>query len=68
MSSDAPVDRVLERVVEAIANQPSAESDEAENHVKCLHKFGYLSELPKSASIPEECFFCPKVVDCIAKQ
>ena len=68
MSTDAPLDRVLERVKEAIANQPTAESDKEKNHVKCLHNFGYLSKLNKSASIPEECFFCPKVVDCIAKQ
>ena len=69
MSADVPSDRVLERVVEAIANQSSAESDKEEkNHVKCLHRFGYLSKLDKSASIPEECFFCPKVVDCITKQ
>lgn len=68
MSTDVPVDKVLEKVVEAIANQPIAESDKEENQTKCLHHFGYLAELPKSSSIPEECFFCPKVVECIAKQ
>lgn len=68
MSTDVPVDKVLEKVVEAIANQPSAESGKEENKTKCLHHFGYLAELPKSSSIPEECFFCSKVVDCIAKQ
>ena len=68
MSTESPSDRVLEKVKEAIANQPNVESDKEENHVKCLHNFGYLSELPKSASIPEECFFCPKVVECIVKQ
>jgi hypothetical protein len=68
MSTEAPVDRVLEKVVEAIANQPSAESDKEKNsHVKCLHHFGYLSELPRTSSIPEECFFCPQVVKCIVK-
>ena len=69
MSTDVPSDRILERVVEAIANQPSAESDKEEkNQVKCLHHFGYLYKLDKNSSIPEECFFCPKVVDCITKQ
>ena len=68
MSTDAPVDRVLEKVMEAIANQPSEESGkDGKNQIKCLHHFGYLSELPKSSSIPEECFFCPQVVKCIVK-
>ena len=56
MSPDAPVDRVLEKVVEAIANQQSPESNKDEKTVSCFHHFGYLSELPKTASIPEECF------------
>ncbi len=69
MSTEVPLDRVLEKVREAIANQPTAESDKEEkNQIKCPHHFGYLSELPKSSSIPEECFFCPKVVECIAPQ
>jgi hypothetical protein len=68
MSTDVPVDKVLEKVVEAIANQPTAESDKEEKQTKCLHHFGYLAKLPKSSSIPEECFLCPKVVECIAKQ
>jgi hypothetical protein len=63
MSTEVPLDKVLEKVKEAIVNQPSEEK----NHVKCLHHFGYLSELPKNSSIPEECFFCPKVVNCIVK-
>ncbi len=31
---------------------------------KCLHHFGYLASLPKSAPIPQECLLC-KRVDCI---
>jgi hypothetical protein len=68
MSTDVPVDKVLEKVKEAIANQSTVESDKEENQIKCLHNFGYLSELPKSSQIPEECFFCPKIVECIAQQ
>jgi hypothetical protein len=68
MSTNVRVDNVLEKVVEAIANQSTGESNKEENQTKCLHHFGYLAELPKSSSIPEECFFCPKVVECIAKQ
>jgi hypothetical protein len=68
MSTNVPVDKVLEKVAEAIANQPTGESDKEENQSKCLYHFSYLAELPKSSSIPEECFFCPKVVECIVKQ
>lgn len=68
MSNDVPLNRVLEKVKAAITNQSSVESDkEKKNQIKCRHHFGYLSEISKSSSIPEECFFCPKVVECIAK-
>jgi hypothetical protein len=31
----------------------------------CPHEFGYLRGLPKNKSIPEECFGCQKIVDCL---
>jgi hypothetical protein len=67
MTTEVPLDRLLERVKEAISNQPPIESDKEEkNHIKCPYHFGYLSELPKNTPIPEECFFCSRVVECIA--
>jgi len=67
MTTEVPLDRLLERVKEAIFNQPPIELDEEEkNHIKCLHHFGYLSKLPKNIPIPEECFFCSRVIECIA--
>ena len=67
MTAEVPLDRLLERVKEAISNQPPIESDKkGKNHIKCLHHFGYLSKLSKNTSIPEECFFCSRVVECIA--
>ncbi len=66
MATGVPLDRLLERVKEAISNQPPIESDKEKNHIKCLHHFGYLSKLPKNTPIPEECFFCSRVVECIA--
>jgi len=33
----------------------------------CLHQFGYLRTLPKNAPIPDECFGCPKIVECLVK-
>jgi hypothetical protein len=65
MTTELPLDRVLKKVKDAIANQPQA--DKGENSIKCPHHFGYLSELPKSTPIPEGCFFCPRVVECIAQ-
>ena len=32
---------------------------------ECNHSYGYLANRPKNASIPQECLFCLKVVDCL---
>jgi len=32
----------------------------------CFHHFGYLGDLPRSGSLPDECLGCPKVVQCLA--
>jgi hypothetical protein len=31
----------------------------------CVHEFGYLKDLPRNAPIPDECFGCPKVMQCL---
>lgn len=31
----------------------------------CKHKFGYLNSLPKNTPIPDECFGCPQIVECL---
>jgi len=31
----------------------------------CLHKFGYLKSLRKNAPIPDECFGCPQILECL---
>jgi len=33
----------------------------------CLHQFGYLRTLPKNAPIPDECFGCQKIVECLVQ-
>jgi len=33
----------------------------------CLHQFGYLRTLPKNTPIPDECFGCTKIVECLVK-
>jgi Ca2+/Na+ antiporter len=31
----------------------------------CPHKFGYLKSLRKNAPIPDECFGCPRILECL---
>ena len=67
MSADVPLDEVLEKVKQAISSQsPDNSKKEEKSQIKCPHSFGYLSKLPKSTPLPEECILCPKVVDCLA--
>ena len=66
MTTNVPLDRLLEKVKDAISNQPPLESEKKErSHKTCLHHFGYLIDLPKNAPFPEECLFCSRVVECI---
>lgn len=36
-----------------------------EDSVKCSHYLGYLKTLPKRGSIPEECYNCPLMMQCL---
>jgi len=36
----------------------------AESH-HCAHEFGYLKNLPRNTPVPDECFGCPKVMQCL---
>jgi len=40
--------------------------DKTEEAVACAHHLGYLKRRPKSTSIPEECFTCAKMIDCMS--
>jgi len=33
---------------------------------KCSHFFGYLRKIPKNTTIPDECFSCPTMVECLS--
>jgi len=41
--------------------------DTTEETVACPHHFGYLKRRPKNTPIPEECFTCSKMIDCMSK-
>jgi hypothetical protein len=34
----------------------------------CIHHFGYLRAFPKNSPIPDECFGCEKIVDCLVSK
>jgi len=38
------------------------------NGKDCPHQFGYLKELPKNRPIPNECFGCQKIVECLVNK
>lgn len=44
----------------AVSSKHSAKSSDG-----CPHHFGFLGGLPKNTPIPEECFGCQKIVDCL---
>jgi DNA-directed RNA polymerase subunit RPC12/RpoP len=49
------------------AEVKAAEEESApEEAAGCMHSLGYLKRRPKDAPIPEECFVCPKMIDCMA--
>ena len=35
---------------------------------ECAHHYGYLSGYPLDEPIPDECFGCPKVIECMNHQ
>jgi len=63
---------ILSRPKEVVVSKPPViVAPKAENNHPsrrdCLHQFGYLRTLPKNAPIPDECFGCLKVVECLVK-
>lgn len=33
--------------------------------LECPHSFGYLAGYPQDEPIPDECFGCPRAVECM---
>jgi hypothetical protein len=42
-----------------------AKTESASSKRDCIHQFGYLRTLPKNKPIPDECFGCTKIVECL---
>ena len=46
----------------------SGEEGSLESQRKCSHFFGYVKTLPKNTPIPDECLWCPSIVDCLSHE
>ncbi|MBT0159103.1 hypothetical protein G4O51_03880 [Candidatus Bathyarchaeota archaeon A05DMB-2] len=62
----------LERTEEVEVAEPEpvklevkTETEEASSSA-CAHNFGYLKQRPKNTPIPEECFICNKMIECMS--
>lgn len=54
-------------VAEDIQKLPTASSKPLQARPpECSHFFGYLRKIPRNTSIPDECFSCPKMVECLS--
>lgn len=46
----------------------NVEKSSSESARKCSHFFGYVRTLPKNTPIPDECLWCPSIVDCLTQE
>jgi DNA-directed RNA polymerase subunit RPC12/RpoP len=58
---------------ETTASEPQEEQEvkaeakpASDNPSTCAHHLGYLKNRPKNTPVPEECFTCIKMLDCMA--
>ncbi|UCC58399.1 MAG: hypothetical protein JSW14_00250 [Candidatus Bathyarchaeum sp.] len=58
--------QVLRKVEDLILDSNRLQEKERKTS-DCPQDFGYLANRPKDAPIPQECLFCPKMVDCMLK-
>ncbi len=61
----APVRSEIREIPKQEKAMPPVKTELAPTRKDCLHHYGYLHSLPKNAPIPDECFGCPKIVDCL---
>lgn len=58
--------QVLKKVEDLLLGSNGSQEKETKTS-GCPQDFGYLANRPKDAPIPQECLFCPKMVDCMLK-
>jgi hypothetical protein len=42
-----------------------SQEKKAKGSSSCLHEFGYLAKRAKDDPIPDECYTCSKILDCM---
>ena len=57
------IENVNEEVPEIEAKEEAKTEDKI---LGCKNSIGYLKRRPKNSPIPEECFICNKMIDCMA--
>jgi hypothetical protein len=48
-----------------IVMSESSSTRALELSVKCPRRFGYLKTLPLGSSVPDECYNCPRMMQCL---
>jgi hypothetical protein len=70
ISVDVQKPKKVEPVEIKKEDPPKLESKEAEKNKQeipgCKNTIGYLKRRPKNTPMPEECFTCNKMIDCMA--
>jgi len=63
--AEKPLERVeASKVTKEKQSSPPSKSLQA-RPPECRHFFGYLKKIPKNTQIPDECFGCSRMVDCL---
>ena len=40
-------------------------SQDPKNEFRCPYKFGFLAKRKKDSTVPEDCFYCEKMIECV---
>jgi len=53
------------KVTVKTAQEKISKTQSPTNFQECIHHFGYLRTLPKGTPVPDECFGCKKILQCL---
>jgi len=48
-----------------VAQEKISKTQSPTDFQECVHHFGYLRNLPKGTPVPDECFGCKKILQCL---
>jgi len=64
LKPEEPPERIEAPITKEKQSSPPPKSLQA-RPPECRHFFGYLKKIPKNTQIPDECFGCLRMVDCL---